>query len=201
MLSDHDVIAEIGDVIASMTPEWQTLSLSQALIKLTAPGIPDIYQGSELWDLRLVDPDNRTAVDFEARRTLLHDVMHSGGGDFMSRLADAGPKLRLIASALAVRARHPEAFDVGGGYRRVAATGARAEHAICFARTGAGEQPVTVTIAFRWPLLLRPGWLDTVVQLPAGSWHDSLTGREVAGGQRRLETLLDAAPVALLERA
>lgn len=201
MVSDRDVVAEIGDVIASMTPEWQTLSLSQTLIKLTAPGIPDIYQGSELWDLRLVDPDNRSAVDFEARRTLLQDVMHSGGGDFMSRLADAGPKLRLIASALAVRSRHPEAFDAGAGYRRVTATGARADHAICFTRTGADGHPVTLTIAFRWPLLLRPGWLDTVVELPEGTWHDALTGNGVAGGPQRLETLLDAAPVALLERA
>ena len=66
MLADPDVAAEIDAVIVSMTPEWQELSLSQTLIKLTAPGIPDIYQGSELWDLRLVDPDNRTPVDFEA---------------------------------------------------------------------------------------------------------------------------------------
>ena len=59
----------IGEVVASMTPEWQALSLSQTLIKLTAPGIPDIYQGSELWDLRLVDPDNRTPVDYDVRRS------------------------------------------------------------------------------------------------------------------------------------
>ena len=68
MLADPDVAAEIDAVITSMTPEWQMLSLSQTLIKLTAPGIPDVYQGSELWDLRLVDPDNRTPVDYDARR-------------------------------------------------------------------------------------------------------------------------------------
>jgi (1->4)-alpha-D-glucan 1-alpha-D-glucosylmutase len=201
MVADPEVGAEIGDVVASMTPEWQTLSLSQTLIKLTAPGIPDIYQGSELWDLRLVDPDNRTPVDFDVRRRLLRDVTGDASGGFMSSLAGGGPKLRLIASALGVRGRHPGAFERDAGYRRVAATGSRSDHAICFARTSADEQVATVTIALRWPLLLRPGWLDTVVHLPEGSWRDALTGRDVNGGEQRLATLLDEAPVALLERA
>ncbi|MFZ0179932.1 MAG: malto-oligosyltrehalose synthase [Candidatus Dormiibacterota bacterium] len=200
MMSDPDVQAVIGELVASMTPEWQTLSLSQTLIKLTAPGIPDIYQGSELWDLRLVDPDNREPVDYEVRRRLLRAVM-ADHGSFMSRLAEGGPKLRLIATALAVRARNPEAYDIGSGYQRVVAIGARADHAICFVRTRADEQPVTVTIAFRWPLLLRPGWLETLVHLPDGRWRDALTGHEVRGGEQRLATLLDEAPVALLERA
>ena len=201
MVSDPDVNAVIGEVVASMTPEWQALSLSQTLIKLTAPGIPDIYQGSELWDLRLVDPDNRGPVDYAARRGLLRDVMADDGGGFMSRLAEGGPKLRLIATALAVRARHSDAYGSDSGYRRVAATGARADHAICFARTRADGQPVTITIAFRWPLLLRPGWRETLVRIPEGRWRDALTGHDVEGGEQRLETLLDEAPVALLERA
>jgi (1->4)-alpha-D-glucan 1-alpha-D-glucosylmutase len=83
----------------------------------------------------------------------------------------------------------------------VAATGARADHAICFARTRADGQPVTITIAFRWPLLLRPGWRETLVRIPEGRWRDALTGHDVEGGEQRLETLLDEAPVALLERA
>ena len=201
MVSDPEVESVIGEVVSSMTPEWQALSLSQTLIKLTAPGIPDIYQGSELWDLRLVDPDNRTPVDYDVRRRLLRVVMAPANGGFMSRLEDGGPKLRLIATALALRARHPEAYRNDSGYQRVAATGTRADHAICFARTSADMQPVTVTIAFRWPLLLRPGWGETLVHLPEGRWRDALTGRDVGGGEQRLETLLDEAPVALLERA
>jgi (1->4)-alpha-D-glucan 1-alpha-D-glucosylmutase len=201
MAADTEVEAMIDELVSSMTPEWQALSLSQTLIKLTAPGIPDIYQGSELWDLRLVDPDNRTPVDYYVRRMLLRDVMTPDVGSFMSQLADGAPKLRLIATALAVRARHPEAYINESGYQRVAATGVRADHAICFARTRADEQPVTVTIAFRWPLLLRPGWQETLVHLPEGRWRDALTGHDVGGGEQRLETLLDEAPVALLERA
>lgn len=200
MLADPDVAAEIDAVIMSMTPEWQVLSLSQTLIKLTAPGIPDIYQGSELWDLRLVDPDNRTPVDYELRRTLLADAMRPQRSRFMSQLESGAPKMRLIAMALAVRARHREAFASASGYQRVAASGSRAEHVIGFARTHPDGEPVVVTIAFRWPLLLRPGWGDTLVQLPLGRWRDALTGQQVMGGKQRVETLMEAAPLALLER-
>jgi (1->4)-alpha-D-glucan 1-alpha-D-glucosylmutase len=201
MLADPDVATEIDAVITSMTPEWQMLSLSQALIKLTAPGIPDVYQGSELWDLRLVDPDNRTPVDYEARRALLSDVLRPNRGDFMSGLESGAPKMLLTATALAVRARHAEAFGSASGYERLAASGSRAEHAICFSRTLADGEPVALTIAFRWPLLLHPGWVDTLVHLPEGRWRDALTGHHVMGGPQRLETLLGTTPVALLERA
>ena len=86
----------------------------------------------------------------------------------MSGIEEGAPKLRLIAAALAVRARHLEAFGRDSGYQQVPASGSRAEHAICFARTNADAQPVTVTVAVRWPILLRSGWRDTVVQLPEG---------------------------------
>jgi (1->4)-alpha-D-glucan 1-alpha-D-glucosylmutase len=201
MLADADVDTEISALVEAMTPEWQMLSLSQTLIKLTVPGIPDIYQGSELWDLRLVDPDNRTPVDFDARRRLLRHVINQETGEFLSRLEDGGPKLRLIATALAVRSRHPEAFGRDAGYQRIAVSGSRADHAICFSRTRSDGLPVTVTIGFRWPLLLRAGWQDTTVSLPHGRWRDVLTKREVEGETQLLETLLDDTPIALLERA
>ena len=182
MIADPDVQAEIDALLAAMTPEWQMLSLSQTLIKLTVPGIPDIYQGSELWDLRLVDPDNRTPVDHEARRDLLRNAMGPDRGSFLFGLEQGAPKVRLIATVLAARARHPDAYAAGSGYARVAASGSRADHAICFARTPADGQPETVTIAFRWPLLLRPGWGDTMVRVPEGHWRDVLTERDVPGG-------------------
>ncbi len=201
MIADPDVDAEILALIGAMTPEWQSLSLSQTLLKLTSPGIPDIYQGSELWDLRLVDPDNRTPVDYEVRRALLRDVTGPERDGFMSRLAEGGPKLRLIAAALAVRARCAEAFGRGSGYERLPVSGSRSEHAICFSRMRPDGEPAALTIAVRWPLLLRPGWLDTKVRLPGGFWLDALTGQGVPGGEQRLESMLDEAPVALLERA
>ncbi len=201
MLADPNVDAEIEAVIATMTPAWQTLSLSQTLIKLTAPGIPDIYQGSELWDLRLVDPDNRTPVDYDTRRTALRDVMRADRGEFLADLESGAPKLQLIVTALAARARHAEAYGTESGHARVSAMGSRADHVISFLRSGRNGQPVTVTVAFRWPLLLRDGWGDTRLELPPGRWRDALTGRETPGGEQRIATLLEAVPVALLERA
>ena len=162
--------------------------------------MPDLYQGSELWDLRLVDPDNRTPVDFDARRRLLREVMDPAHGDFMARLDEGAPKLRLVATALAARARHPEGFGEASGYAPLRVTGSRADHVIAFARTAPDGQSVTLTVAVRWPLLLRGDWRDTTMDLPAGDWRDLLTGRAVAGGEHRLHALLDAAPISLLER-
>ncbi len=149
MIDDAEVQTEISAVLECMTPEWQIQSLSQTLIKITAPGIPDIYQGSELWDLRLVDPDNRTAVDFATRRHMLREVTSADDGAFMSRLEDGAPKLRVIAGALAVRARQMNAFDRNSGYQRLPVSGSRADHAICFSRSPADGQPATVTIGVR----------------------------------------------------
>jgi (1->4)-alpha-D-glucan 1-alpha-D-glucosylmutase len=201
MAADPEVDQEINALIGAMTPGWQELSLSQTLLKLTAPGVPDIYQGSELWDLRLVDPDNRTPVDYELRRRLLRAATASTGDRFMSRLDEGLPKLRLIATALAVRGRHAEAFSPGSGYQPLPARGSRADHAICFSRIGANGDSATVTIAFRWPLLLGSAWHDTIVLVPAGPWRNALTGEDVTGGEQRLAELLGDAPIALLERA
>ena len=201
MVADPRVEAEVGSLVGAMTPAWHTLSLSQTLIKLTAPGVPDIYQGSELWDLRLVDPDNRTPVDYDLRSALLRDIATESAPGFMSRASEGAPKIRLIAAALALRRRNADAFGAGAGYQRLRVAGEREEHAICFARTAEDGQPVVATVAFRWPLLLRSGWEDTAVHLPGGRWRNVLTGRDVEGGARRLDSLLEEVPIALLERA
>jgi (1->4)-alpha-D-glucan 1-alpha-D-glucosylmutase len=200
MVADSEVDREVSALVAAMTPAWQTLSLSQTLLKLTAPGVPDIYQGSELWDLRLVDPDNRTPVDYELRRTLLRAATEGIGDPFMSRLDEGLPKLRLIATALAVRARNADAFAAGSGYRPLPAQGSRADHVIGYSRTRAGGESATVTIAVRWPLLLDSDWQDTTVRLPAGPWRNALSGEHVASGDQRLVDLLHDVPIALLER-
>jgi (1->4)-alpha-D-glucan 1-alpha-D-glucosylmutase len=200
MIADPEVDGEVSALVGAMTPAWQTLSLSQTLLKLTAPGVPDIYQGSELWDLRLVDPDNRTPVDYELRRTLLRAATERIEDPFMSRLDEGLPKLRLIATTLAVRARNADAFAAGSGYQPLPAQGSRADHVICYSRTRASGESATVTIAFRWPLLLGSDWQDTTILLPAGPWRNALSGEHVAGGEQRLVDLLHDVPIALLER-
>ncbi len=200
MLVDPDVGSEISHIVAALTPHWQELSLSQTLMKVTAPGVPDIYQGCELWDLRLVDPDNRAPVDYALRHDLLRGIDAETAEDFMSGLAEGVPKLRLIATSLAVRARQAAAFGPGSGYVPLPAHGSRSAHAICFSRTRQDNEPATVTVAFRWPLLLGGAWHDTTLTLPAGSWRNAFTGQEMSGGEQPLADVLARVPVALLER-
>jgi (1->4)-alpha-D-glucan 1-alpha-D-glucosylmutase len=173
------------DLVAAVTePGWSN-ALGQKLVQLTMPGIPDVYQGTELWDDSLVDPDNRRPVDFALRRSLLEQVSQTHPGVDESGAA----KLWVTAQALHARREHPELFT---GYAPLRATGPAADHLVAFDRGGA------VTLATRLPVGLAAtgGWLDTELALP-GSYVDVLTGREL-GGRVQVAEVLDRYPVALL---
>ncbi|CAA9311355.1 MAG: GH13_26 / GH13 / GH13_20 / GH13_36 / GH13_30 [uncultured Friedmanniella sp.] len=176
------------DLVGSVTgPGWVN-ALGQKLVQLTMPGVPDVYQGTELWDDSLVDPDNRRPVDFVRRRSLLVDVQQSHPG-----VDDGGAaKLWVTRQALHARRDRPELF---GGYTALHATGPAADHLVAFDRGGA------VTLATRLPVGLAAagGWLDTELELP-GRYRDALTGRELAG-RLKVAEVLDRYPVALLLRA
>ncbi|MGZ8563335.1 MAG: malto-oligosyltrehalose synthase, partial [Candidatus Limnocylindria bacterium] len=167
--------------------------LAQLALQLTAPGVPDTYQGCELWDLSLVDPDNRRPVDYDTRRALLADARRCSAAGSWARRNEGLPKLWLQYRVLELRRRRPEAF-VGGSYRPLEASGVRSAAAIAFVR---GDAVVTVA-----PRLVRAierdGWGDTMLQLPEGRWR-SLDGTE-HGGEVRVADLLGAFPVAVLER-
>jgi (1->4)-alpha-D-glucan 1-alpha-D-glucosylmutase len=149
-------------------------TLAQKLIQLTMPGVPDVYQGQELPDFSLVDPDNRRPVDYDLRR------------DALVRLDD--PKLLVTTRALQLRRERPNTF--AGSYRPLTAN----EHVVAFVR-----DDDVVTVATRLPVGLRNagGWSDARIALPPGRWRDVLTDRRTDGS---LATMLDALPVALLTR-
>jgi (1->4)-alpha-D-glucan 1-alpha-D-glucosylmutase len=168
-------------------------SLSQALLKLTAPGIPDIYQGTELWDLSLVDPDNRRPVDYELRRQLLSEVCRMDVKEVWARMEEGLPKLWTIHHALRARRRYTEAFT--GDYRVLNATGSKAHHLVSFMR---GRD--VVVLVPRLVFQLGNNWEDTSVDIPAGKWHNELTRTSVDGGKLRVGELLEAFPTALLTR-
>ncbi|MGH2732195.1 MAG: malto-oligosyltrehalose synthase, partial [Actinomycetota bacterium] len=179
-------------------PGWVT-SLAQKLVQLTAPGVPDLYQGTELWDLSLVDPDNRRPVDYRLRRRLLDELPGLGSEEIWSRPAEGLPKLWVIQRALGLRAEHPPAFAPGpdGAYERLVIDGAAADHVVAFSR---GARVATVVPRLVLGLASRGGWADTSVMLARGQWTNVLTGERLSGGETPMSELLARFPVALLAR-
>jgi (1->4)-alpha-D-glucan 1-alpha-D-glucosylmutase len=126
-------------------------SLAQLALKLTLPGIPDIYQGTELFDLSLVDPDNRRPVDFESRAALLQQARGMDAADTIPRWRQGLPKLWLLARLLALRSAEPAVF-ADGDYQPLAASGPAAGHVVAFARRH--RDRAVVTVVPRLPLAL-----------------------------------------------
>jgi (1->4)-alpha-D-glucan 1-alpha-D-glucosylmutase len=170
-------------------------ALAQTLIKLTAPGVPDLYQGTEVWNLSLVDPDNRQPVDYDLRRRLLHEVEAATSEQVWARANEGLPKLWLIRQTLALRRRQPERFGPQADYQPLLAKGERAAHVVAFAR-GSG----VVTVVPRLVLGLNGEWGSTTVKVPNGAWRNELTGDDVDGHVIRLTDVLARFPVALLTR-
>lgn len=180
---DGPVAGQLTELVAQLNPHAASDALGQKLLALTVPGIPDVYQGTELWDDSLVDPDNRRPVDYAARRAALHELQH--------------PKIRVVTTALRVRRAHPDSF-LRGDYVPVLADGDAADHVVAFRRgSNGGDIVVAVT---RWTVrLAESGWGNTVLPLPDGTWKDALTGA-VADGPTSAAQLFADLPVVLLER-
>jgi len=190
-LRDPEFTMDVEQFVARLDDAACVNSLAQTLIKLTAPGVPDIYQGNETRDFSLVDPDNRRPVDFESRRQSLEEIKKLPVEKIMERHGEGLPKMWLIRKTLKLRARKKKLFD--GGYEPLFARGEKAKHAVAFMR-GDG----VITIVPRLVLGLK-NWGGTFVKLPRGRWHNEFTG-ETFAGFARLSELLKKFPVALLVR-
>src|SRR5205085_12528006 len=197
-------------------------SLSQTLLKTTAPGVPDFYQGTELWALTLVDPDNRRPVDYRLRRAMLSALCDVGRGDvtefvegLLERPEDGRVKMYVTARALNFRRARRELFARGDSLP-LRAAGRRAESVVSFARALDGDAVIVVAARFftrlgvgrSGPLGLgRSAWGDTrlpVGESAAGRYRDVFTGREFdaqeGDGALALAEVLSPLPVALLFR-
>jgi (1->4)-alpha-D-glucan 1-alpha-D-glucosylmutase len=185
--------AEVHDPLAAfverITPDAWSNSLAQKVVQLTMPGVPDVYQGTELWDYSLVDPDNRREVDFEARRAMLDELDASNEPPPIDESGAA--KLWVVSRALRLRRDWPDLFV---DYTALTPSGPAAAHAVAFDRGGA------ITVATRLPVGLREigGWGATSLDL-GESATDVITGRRHCG-ETALTELLDTYPVALLVR-
>lgn len=181
-------------------------SLAQTVLKLTLPGVPDIYQGSELWDLSMTDPDNRRPVDYCSRARMLDDLSAGASPSLPALLEqwqDGRIKLAVISRILHFRRDSPELFS-DGDYDVLLSEGPKSGQVCAFVRRS-GEQNMLVAIA-RFPAALEigPDWSGTAIALPdrlaAGHWRDILAGVEVeaADGVLRAELLFRHLPVAVL---
>jgi (1->4)-alpha-D-glucan 1-alpha-D-glucosylmutase len=187
---NHEFLKDFREFETKIAYFGMINGLSQALLKIAAPGIADFYQGSELWDLRLVDPDNRGSIDFTTRADALKGIMaeeakapESLVGNLLDHWSDGRIKLFLISQALRFRREHAPLFHEGE-FLSLQATGCHAQNVISFVRR-AGSKSVLVAVP-RWlsqlPVgreALRFGWCDTRVTLPPDlphRWRNTLTG-------------------------
>jgi (1->4)-alpha-D-glucan 1-alpha-D-glucosylmutase len=190
-------------------------ALAQVLLKITAPGVPDFYQGTEIWNLSLVDPDNRRPVNYALRTSLLETLKRREAEDQAALLNELvehweqpGIKLYLTYKALEFRRSNPDLFQTGD-YLPLPAEGCGKQHVCAFARRCGDRWAVTAVPRLTTGLQCRPpdlrstDWRDTVLLLPDAAparWRDVLTGAviQVAPGVA-LQSLLGAFPVSLLE--
>ena len=174
-------------------------SLSQLVLKLTVPGVPDIYQGGELWDFNLVDPDNRRAIDWTSRNRLLAMVSAGSLTDLGGRCEDGREKIFVIHRLLRLRRSHPELF-AEADYRPLEVEGECGNHLCAFIRSR-GDQALAVAVPRLVGRLYLSGtaeWGSTTLRLPTGVWRDVFTGR-THEGVVPVSRLLDDFPVAVLE--
>ena len=187
VLGDTRITDRVAAFVTGLSAAWHTTALAQKAVQLTVPGVADTYQGSELWDLSLVDPDNRRPVDVDLRRSLLAAL---DGPPVVDGTGAA--KLHVVATLLRLRRDRPEMFLDASSYQALDA----GDRAVAFARGGA-----LVTVAPTRALTVeRTGWGQDAVVLPEGRWTDVLGGASHEGGRVRLADLLAAFPVAVLLR-
>ena len=196
ILASPEFVAALEAFVSLALHAGRVNSLAQTLIQCTAPGVPDRYQGSELWNLTLVDPDNRGEVDYETRRSLLAELENGIQVEKILERIDSGlPKLWVIYRALRLRREKPEWFGADSNYAPLLAEGAKKEHVVAYLRAGC-----VATLVPRWNVRRGSTWAGTTVGVPEGRWRNVLTGDAFRGGRALVQTLLQRFPVALLTR-
>ncbi len=198
------VLAEIVAFAARIGAAGAVNGLAQTLLRLTAPGVPDLYQGTEYWDQSLVDPDNRRPVDFAARMASLAANQHPA--DLLADWQNGVVKQAIIARALELRARNPMLF-ARGVYMKLDVEGPASGHVLAFARRFRNRTSVTAVTRLSAgmvadvPLVPEEAWAGTSVVLPGFDWIDVLNGGSVTEKKIPVARLFERLPVALLVSA
>ncbi|MEX3824537.1 malto-oligosyltrehalose synthase, partial [Paraburkholderia sp. BR14262] len=198
----------LAEFVARVAPAGALNTLLQTVLRLTSPGVPDLYQGTELWDFSLVDPDNRRPVDYAARAAALDEQAPAAK---LKDWRNGQVKLATVHRLLALRARAPELLREGD-YLPLTVSGAQASHVIAFARHHGDAWAIVIGTRFaaglldgEIPLVAPERWEDTTVELPKGcapatlhDWLSDATHTVREGGTLALRDILGAMPVAVL---
>jgi (1->4)-alpha-D-glucan 1-alpha-D-glucosylmutase len=204
LVGDDEFVASLERVLDDVVEPGRLTSLSQTMLRLTCPGVPDTYQGCELWDRSLVDPDNRRPVDLDLRRRLLAELDELDDDprpdEVYGRLDEGLPKLWVVRECLRLRRELPHAFGPDGDYQPLYAAGPRDDHVVAYVRGGR-----VVAVAPRLVVGLGGAfadwtWAGTMLELPEGRWYDRLSGATWPAGPQAMGELLATFPVALLVR-
>jgi (1->4)-alpha-D-glucan 1-alpha-D-glucosylmutase len=187
--------------VQRLAPFGAANSLAQVILKCTTPGVPDFYQGCDLWDFSLVDPDNRRPVDYQRRGTVLESVASATPASLLADWTSGAVKLFLTQRLLALRHRHPQLFRFGT-YSPMAVSGGHADRVLAFLREYEGTQLAVVVPRLTVPLgfpALGKVWKNTTLDLPPGRWQDALgNGEHTVSDGASLAELLNSFPAACL---
>lgn len=196
LFASQEFLAAIEEFVNLVLAPGRINSLAQSLMKCTAPGVPDTYQGSELWDLHLVDPDNRGPVDYGTRISMLSELESGLALDEILERMDTGlPKLWVLHRTLKLRQEKPQWFGPAADYTPLMIAGRRADHAIAYMRADS-----VATIVPRWNLKLAGNWSGTNITLPTGRWKNLFTNDVLAGETVPMQAIFQRFPVALLQK-
>jgi (1->4)-alpha-D-glucan 1-alpha-D-glucosylmutase len=205
ILGDATFVDELSNFVESICAAAALAGLAQTFLRLTTPGVPDLYQGCDFWDFSLVDPDNRRAVDYVARKNSLDRSRHLS--DDITEWRNGTIKQRLIATVLGHRTNNAQLY-AAGDYVPLSASGTHAAHVIAFERRFEGTR--AVCIASRWaqsflgaanamPMIAANRWEDTALNIDSGVFTNVLSGETISiENGWELSALLRHFPVALL---
>ncbi|HTC44415.1 MAG TPA: malto-oligosyltrehalose synthase [Steroidobacteraceae bacterium] len=194
VLQNEEFLHSLAEFVEPLVQPGRINSLAQTLIKLVIPGVPDFYQGTELWDLSLVDPDNRRPVDYHQRMVLLDRCRSLSATEVLADWDSGLPKLWLIDRLLSLRAACPQEFSEESRYQPLVAQGAHLGNLLAFRR---GENLIAVVP--RLTLSIGGRWEDTRLPLPSGTWQNIFTAETLSVSATAHE-LFGRFPVALLRK-
>jgi (1->4)-alpha-D-glucan 1-alpha-D-glucosylmutase len=207
LFDDVELTNEIAELARRIMPFGACNSIAQVAIKLASPGVPDVYQGSELWDTSLVDPDNRRPVDYARRRAMLDELARRGdptpdlARELVSTYEDGRIKLHVTRAGLHVRRAQPQLF-LDGAYRPISA----GEHIIAFERSRTDARLICIVPRLTWTLTggqhAWPSgeiWGKTSIEVGASArWRNVFTGEHHGGATLALRDVLGVFPIAWL---